>query len=362
MLYEAFGRTGLRVELQRPLWRGDRARNRRLLESARLFGLRLCRDERRARARPAARRAAGCDGRHPHASPAGGLRGRAPRQPRARAQEPARDGSPVRRPARGHARDDRAGRAAALRPHAGSRLPLPGGRRHRGRRRAGADLRARAGASLPRPLPPRRGARAARRGARADPLPRPLGLLPAAPRDPRDRARDRDRGARPALGAHGAAAGPRPGLVGRLDRLLPHRPLARGSGRGATLARPLPQPRAGRSARHRPRLPARHPREADPGGARPFRARAQRADRGVLDLPLAQRDPRARQGAGPAAARSRPPGTGLRRLPRRARRRGARPDRRRARALPRPSLQGARRTSAGRSPACRATSRSTPAG
>ena len=40
MLYEAFGRAGLRVELQRPLWRGDRARNRRLLESARLFGLR----------------------------------------------------------------------------------------------------------------------------------------------------------------------------------------------------------------------------------------------------------------------------------------------------------------------------------
>ena len=42
VLYEAFGRAGLRVELQRPLWRGDRARNRRLLESAALFGLRLC--------------------------------------------------------------------------------------------------------------------------------------------------------------------------------------------------------------------------------------------------------------------------------------------------------------------------------
>jgi error-prone DNA polymerase len=40
MLYEGFGRANLRVELQRPLWRGDRARNRRLLESARLFGLR----------------------------------------------------------------------------------------------------------------------------------------------------------------------------------------------------------------------------------------------------------------------------------------------------------------------------------
>ena len=42
LLYESFGRAGLRVELQRPLWRGDRARNRRLLESARIFGLRLC--------------------------------------------------------------------------------------------------------------------------------------------------------------------------------------------------------------------------------------------------------------------------------------------------------------------------------
>ena len=41
-LCEAFGRGNLRAELQRPLWRGDRARNRRLIECARTLGLRLC--------------------------------------------------------------------------------------------------------------------------------------------------------------------------------------------------------------------------------------------------------------------------------------------------------------------------------
>src|SRR4029077_15673497 len=33
MLYEAFGRSGLRVWLQRPLWRGDRRLNAPLLKS-----------------------------------------------------------------------------------------------------------------------------------------------------------------------------------------------------------------------------------------------------------------------------------------------------------------------------------------
>ena len=41
-LREAFGAAGLRVELQRPLWRGDRARNRRLIECAATLGVRLC--------------------------------------------------------------------------------------------------------------------------------------------------------------------------------------------------------------------------------------------------------------------------------------------------------------------------------
>ncbi|MDX6538953.1 MAG: error-prone polymerase [Gaiellales bacterium] len=41
-LRQAFGAGGLRVELQRPLWRGDRARNRRLIECAATLGVRLC--------------------------------------------------------------------------------------------------------------------------------------------------------------------------------------------------------------------------------------------------------------------------------------------------------------------------------
>jgi error-prone DNA polymerase len=41
-LREAFGAAGLRVELQRPLWRGDRARNRRLIEYAAALSVRIC--------------------------------------------------------------------------------------------------------------------------------------------------------------------------------------------------------------------------------------------------------------------------------------------------------------------------------
>ena len=53
------------------------------------------------------------------------------------------------------------------------------------------------------------------------------------------------------------------GELGRLDRLLPDRALARRSRGRRPRARPLPEPRALVGARHRPRLPARHPREAD---------------------------------------------------------------------------------------------------
>ena len=73
----------------------------------------------------------------------------------------------------------------------------------------------------------------------------------------------RARGARRLGRAQRPAAGPRARQLGRLDRLLPDRPLARRPGAGGALARPLPQPRARLGARHRPRLPARHPREAD---------------------------------------------------------------------------------------------------
>ena len=99
--------------------------------------------------------------------------------------------------------------------------------------------------------------------------------------------------------------GPRARQLGRLDRLLPDRPLARRPGAGRALARPLHQPRAHLGAGHRPRLPARHPREADRRGLRALRPRALGARRELLDLPRAGRDPRRRQGARAAVRRAR---------------------------------------------------------
>ena len=52
------------------------------------------------------------------------------------------------------------------------------------------------------------------------------------------------------------ASRPGPRLVRRLDRLLPHRPLARRPGRERALARAVPEPGARVRAGHRPRLPA----------------------------------------------------------------------------------------------------------
>ena len=72
-------------------------------------------------------------------------------------------------------------------------------------------------------------------------------------------------------GAGAAAAGPRPRVLGVVHRLLPHRPLAHRPDRERALPRPLPQRGAHRAAGHRPRLPARHPRGADPARARALR-------------------------------------------------------------------------------------------
>ena len=161
---------------------------------------------------------------------------------------------------------------------------------------------------------------------------------------------------------HVLPPGPRSRLVGRLARLLPDRSLARRPGREQALARPLPQPRARVGARHRPRLPARHPREADRPRHREVRPRARRARRELRDLPLARCDPRRRQGARPAvrgsrAARASSPTAGMRSAS--ARRccccRTRRRSSRHLAGAPSPS-------SARRSRACRATSRSTPAG
>ena len=98
-----------------------------------------------------------------------------------------------------------------------------------------------------------------------------------------------------------------------------------------------------RDARHRPRLPPRHPRGADPARARALRRRPLGPGRRLPHLPPARRRPRPRQGAGAAAERDRAGGEDGR-LPRvggrdRARRR--RRDRRRARR--RAALAGAAR-------------------
>ena len=121
-----------------------------------------------------------------------------------------------------------------------------------------------------------------------------------------------------------AAAGARPRLQRRLDRLLPDRPLARRSRRSRPVARPLPQRRDGRRARHRPRLPARHPREADRARHRALRPRARRARRDLRDLSQPRRDPRRRQGARAAVRRAGAARTRHRRLGRDPRRRRAR--------------------------------------
>ena len=117
-------------------------------------------------------------------------------------------------------------------------------------------------------------AAAARRGARTDLRAEALRVLPAPLGGARARARGRGRGAGARFAAARAAAGARARQLGRLDRLLPDRALARRPGRGEPLARPFPQPRARLGARHRPRLPARHPREADRPRDRALRPRS----------------------------------------------------------------------------------------
>ena len=88
-----------------------------------------------------------------------------------------------------------------------------------------------------------------------------------------------------------AAARARARVVGVLDRLLPHGPLARRPDRQQAAARALPQRGDLDAARHRPRLPARRARGPHPARARPLRARSRRARGRLPDLPRARRDP-----------------------------------------------------------------------
>ena len=100
----------------------------------------------------------------------------------------------------------------------------------------------------------------------------------------------------------GAAARARARLQRQLDRLLPDRPLPHRPGRGQPLRGALPQRRRGDGPRHRPRLPPRHPRGADPARPRDLRGRPLGPGRGLPDLPAARRRAGPRQGPGAAAA------------------------------------------------------------
>ncbi len=226
------------------------------------------------------------------------------------------------RPRRGRA-NRRAGRAAGVRPDRGPRLPLSGllGHGRAGDRAAQARLRPRVRRALRRSERPQaQGAPPARGGAEADRGARPRGVLPSPLGGAGAGAGVRAGGARRVGGAQRAPAGPRPRKLGRLDRLLPDRALARRPGARGPSARALPQPRARLGAGHRPRLPARHPGEADRRRLRALRPRALGARRELRDLPRPRGDPRRRQGARPPVRRARAVGAAHGRQPSEGRR------------------------------------------
>ncbi len=252
----------------------------------------------RARARARAHLAPGRDGGGAAGKDAGRDRAQPARQLLARARPARADGGALSR-APGLGGGERAARRAPpLRPHRGPRLPLPGLGGPAGGREARRPLRRALRGALRQELGRRR---PPRRGAARDPPPRPVRLLPTPPRPARARPRCGGRGARAGIGAPPPAPGTRARLERVVDRLLPHRALARGPDRQRAAARPLPERGADGSAGHRPGLPARHPRRADPTRARPLRARPLRARGRLLDLPGAFRGPRLREGARAAA-------------------------------------------------------------
>ena len=153
--------------------------------------------------------------------------------------------------------------------------------------------------------PSRRGRAAAGGGAGADQEAAALRLLPAPPGHAGAGPRGGGGGAWPGLGQAAAAARTGPRLERQLAGLLPDRPLPHRPGQERALPGALPERGAHRGPRHRPRLPARHPREADPAGARALRAGALGAGRLLRHLPGARGDSRPRQGARAAARRGR---------------------------------------------------------
>ncbi len=316
-LLEAFGPENLCVELQRPYARDDRARNRRLAGLARSLGVRCVASgdvHAHARSRAELQDAFVALRHHTTLDASEPLRrgnhSHVMSTPEAMARRFADHPEAVRETLLlaerltfdltrdlgyrypGAEDEDALRRLAEL---CAARLqerydaPGPGGGpplwSRRGSRRALASRR----------LRPGRGAAGA--GAEGDRAARAGGVLPAPPRYARARPRGRARGPGARLGAGAAGARARPRLLGLLDRLLPDRALAHRPDRERARARALPARGPPRPARHRPRLPPRHPRAADPPYARALRQRACGARRRLSDLPRAGGDPRAGQGA-----------------------------------------------------------------
>ena len=259
-LARAFGRDRFRVELQRPMWRHDRARNRWLERLAERLGV-PCVATGNVHMHQR-RRAALQD-----ALVAVRLRGSLEEtEPQRRGNSSSHLASPAEAAERFREHPEAVAEtrrlAERLRFDLDQRPRLQLSRLRGSRRRLAAWPRsARSGSSTATRGPP-----STRRQRRlddelgADPAAAALRLLPPALRHPRARARGRGRGPRARLGADAAAARPGPGLERQLDRLLPHRPLAHRPRAKRALPRALPQRGDHRGPRHRPRLPARHPR------------------------------------------------------------------------------------------------------
>ena len=217
---------------------------------------------------------------------------------------PGGDGGALCRVSGGGRGDRAAGRPAAVRPLQRPRLPVSRAPRTTTRCASWPSCARRGCASATSSRRPsiRERARGAPGGGDADHREAgPARLLPAAPRHARAGPGGRGRGARARQRPGAAAARARPRLERVLDRLLPDRALARRPDRQRAADRALPQRGADVAARHRPRLPARHPRGADPARARALRPRPLGAGGRLPHLPRPRGDPGAGQGAGAAA-------------------------------------------------------------
>ena len=231
----AFGPDHLRVELQRPFQRHDRARNRALAQLAQRLGVpTVATGNVHAHARYA-RAAAGRVRRAPPPPDAGRVGAGAARQHRARARLAGGDGRALRGPcARAVEESGELADAAAVRPHAGPRLPLSGGGGPAGAAQARRAVLGAARGALPArpPTTPRR-MRVSTEELRVIDALGLAGLLPPAPRPAGAGARGRGRGAGAGYGARAAAAGPRARLA-RCPRSSATSPASRTSTRSRT--------------------------------------------------------------------------------------------------------------------------------